>query len=283
MFDKYTNYFFDNKEIKEGNLRKKNKDKENAEKNVKKVLYHYQNNPTKVEKRVVDKKFEVRMKNLDANGTLKQSKTTASDNKKKINKENTKKVKMISDLNDEIIKIEDNQNENQIINSIVNRSRNNKNNSIEKRQNNTIVYTHKMVKSEMENQNRSKDRINFNKNNTGLKKSIKKVNFAQQNNKIDENLKNDFNQSMKDYSKFNNMKSGNTKEVPYNNNKYEEKSKSNLRGSENKKKSKNIYNTERLGKNTKKMIHFKTEMDGRNKNKINEKNKLKKSIKANKH
>jgi hypothetical protein len=226
------------------------------------------------------------MKNLNANSTHKQSKTTASNNKKKTNKENTKKVKMISDLNDEIINIEDNQNNNQIINSIVNRSRNNKNNSIEKRQNNTIVYTHKMVKSEMENQNRSKDRINFNKNNTGLKKSIKKVNFAQQNNKIVENLKNDFNQSMKDYSKFNtinNMKSGNTKEVPYNNNKYEDKSKSNLRGSENKKKSKNIYNTERLGKNTKKIIHFKTEMDGRNKNKINEKNKSKKSIKANKH
>ena len=286
MFDKYTNYFFDDKEIKEGILRKKNKDKENAEKNLKKGFYHYQNNPTKVEKRVVDKKFEVRMKNLDANGTLKQSKTTASDNKKKINKENTKKVKIISDLNDEIINIDDYQNDNQIINSTIKRSRNNKNNSIEKRKNNTIVYTHKIANSEIGNQNRSKDKINFNKNNTGLKKSIKKVNFAHQNNKIVENLKNDFNQSMKDYSKFNtinNMKSGNTKTVLYNNNKYEENSKSNVRSSENKKKPKNIYNTERNVKNTKKMIHFKTEMDGRNKNKISQKNKSKKSIKANKH
>jgi hypothetical protein len=261
MFEKYTNYFFDDKEIKEGILKKKKRDKEKAEKKVKKGFYHYQNNPTKVEKRVVDQKFEVRMK-LNFVTTIRHPQITASDNKKEINNENTKKVKVISNLNDEII----NNDDDQILNSRINKGRNNNTNSIDKRQNNTIAYSHKMTRSQTENQNKSKGKVTFNQNNTGLKKNDKKI-----------NLMNEFDQSMNDYSKFNtinNMNSRDTKKI---------NSKSNLRGSYNKKKSKNDLETDRNGKNQKKMIHFKTGFVGNNKNKTNGRTKSKKNLKTNKH
>lgn len=69
---------------------------------------------------------------------------------------------MISNLNDEII----NNDEDQILNSRINKGRNNNTNSIDKRQNNTIAYSLKMARSQTEHQNKSKGKITFNQNNT---------------------------------------------------------------------------------------------------------------------
>ena len=281
MFDKYTDYFFNENTINEGKLKKNIRDKENMaldEKNAKKGFYHYQNNPKKSEKRVVDEKFEIRMKNLDVVSTLKPSNTTMVDNKKKNNKDNSKKMKTASNLND-VIK----NDEKQLFTSRMNRDRNN-NNSYEKRQNNTITLNHKATRSELENPNKYKSKIIFNRNNNGLKRSIKKLNVGKQKNNIVQNLMNDFDQTMNDYPQFqtiNNMTSRGMKKINYNktNNKYnKENSKSNFRHSFKKKKSKNIFGTDRTEKNEKKLNHNKTEYDGRNKSRTNEKNKSIKTL-----
>ena len=280
MFDKYTDYFFNENTINEGKLKKKLRDKENmalAEKNAKKGFYHYQNNPKKVEKRVVDEKFEVRMKNLDAISTLKPSNTTMVDNKKKNNNDNSKKMKTTSNLNDGI-----KNNEKQLFTSRMNRDRNN--NSYEKRQNNTIAYNHKATRSELEDPNKYKNKIIFNRNNNGLKRSIKRLNVGKQKNNIVQNLMNDFDQTMNDYPQYqtiNNMTSRGMKKINYNktSNKYnKENSKSIFRHDFKKKKSKNNFGTERSEKNEKKLNHNKTEYDERNKNKTNEKNKSIKTL-----
>ena len=65
MFNQYTNYFFDDNalnEIKNKNNKQMKENKTNAE-NKKKGLYHYQNNPKKEEKQIVDKRFETRTRN----------------------------------------------------------------------------------------------------------------------------------------------------------------------------------------------------------------------------
>ena len=206
MFDKYTNFFFNEDELKGERLKsKKEKEKQAlAEKNnVKKGFYHYQNNPTQIEKRVVDKKFEVRMRGVAA---LKQANTNMDEinNKKKINKENAKRIKTTSNL------IEANKNnEKDPLSARVNKVRNNNANSIEKRQNNTIAYNHIGAKSEADNQNKSKSIINHNKINNEKKnkvnnKSFKKLNVEKQKKNIVQNLMEDFDETMNEYMKLDN-------------------------------------------------------------------------------
>ena len=221
LFSQYTNYFFDDGVINEEQLRnqKSKKIKENKKNvedlNTKKGFYHYQNNPTKVEKSIVNKKFEVRMKNPGTpafNQTMDNYNmiNKINDNNKKKSKKpysnDQRKLKTSSNLTEENYNTID---EKELFQSKVNKSRNrSKKNINDKKQNNTMVINHKMTKSEIvgNDQNKSKNKNNNNKNKELKKEKSKKkiVKNEKLKNNIVQNLINDFDQTMDHTSKINN-------------------------------------------------------------------------------
>ena len=221
LFSQYTNYFFDDGAINEGQIRnqKSKKIKENKtndeDLNTKKGFYHYQYNPTKVEKSIVDKKFEVRMKNPGTpafNQTMDNynmiNKMNDNNNKKKFKKQysnDQRKLKTSSTLTEENYNTID---ENDLFQPKVKKSRNrSKKNIADKKQNNTMVYNHKMVKSEIvgNDQNKSKNKVINNKNKDLKKEKSKKKSSKNEKpkNNIVQNLINDFDQTEQS-SKINN-------------------------------------------------------------------------------
>ena len=198
IFDEYTNYFFDEDAINEGQLKnKKNKklveNKTNVEKlKTKKGFYHYQNNPTKEEKIVVDKRFEVRRKNPGGVVGLKEAKTDRgyinkngmkgtnfSNNysKKtfeKKNSTNSKKLKTVSHLNPDK-KNNNNSYERDLLQKRMNQGRNKIKINNEKKKNNTMALNnHNLSKNEGVETDINKSKKNINKNNNSVKKDLSK-------------------------------------------------------------------------------------------------------------
>ena len=278
LFDQFTNFFFNENELKDEKLKNKNKiknkDKENNindEQNVtKSFFYHYQNNSTQVDNRVVDKKYEARMKN--PGGVV-----IFNDNNNKFNKENTKKkIRTISILNEDLL-----YDDNQLLNSSVNKGRNKNNNNFENGKNNTVVYKHKATKSEFQNPIRL-NKMLYELN--GLNKSTKKINTTKKKIKAVQNLMNDFDYTINDYPQYetiNCLTSRDNRKKAYNkyNNKNDKEiSKLNIQGNIKKGISKSKCDSERSERHKKKISQELTEYDEKNKNKTNEKNKSKKNI-----
>ena len=196
--------------------------KTNVEKiNDKKGFYHYQNNPTKEVKSIVDKKFEIRTRNAgvlgynQANTYMENYNSNNNGNllrnsmkKRNINKQNSNNSRLntFSNLNEK-----KNSNEIKDKDMLVmkmNKGRNKKNIKL---QNNTIAYNNDInlpkVDADENELNKSKNKVNNKKNivlkvknnNKKLsKKSSKKLNDEK--NKVVQNLIDDFDQTMEEYS-----------------------------------------------------------------------------------
>ena len=219
IFDEYTNYFFDEDAINENQLKnKKNKklveNKTNVEKlKTKKGFYHYQNNPTKEEKLVVDKRFEVRRKNpggVDINN-YGMNGTNFSNNysKKTFEKKdstNSKKLKTVSHLNPDK-KNNNNSYERDMLQKRMNRGRNKIKINNEKKKNNTVAFnTHNLSKNEGDEIDINKSKKNIHKNNNSIKKDLNKksnnkLNVNKSKKNIVQNLMYNFDQSL-DPSKY---------------------------------------------------------------------------------
>ena len=200
LYKRFNNYFFDENVINEEQLRnqKRKEDKENKngnkskeKKNVKKGFYHYQNNPKKEEKSIVDKKFELITRNT-AGGRLNNIETVNGGHKgnkvKKMKEEKIKK-KNFSKQNTNIY-----GEDKYIIESKLKRGRNNYN-ELDGRQNNSVAYHHDMnLSKNIESKNNAKQ----------LKsdKNKKLANYKTQNLKknVVQNLMTDFDQTMEEYS-----------------------------------------------------------------------------------
>ena len=214
LYNKFNNYFFhENTFDDDKSKNKKNKDNKDSKTNQenlnsKKGFYHYQNNPTKEEKRVVDKRFELRSVNTTGAERFNQLNTDtitedSHDNKKakegknkknKFVKQNSVEVRKANDLNGEA--------DNEILSVKFKRGRNK--NNLENRQNNSVTYNNDM---NLENENNAtKSKANQNKNN--LKKAKNEKDKEKEKNKkqkkapknIVQNLMTDFDQTMEEYS-----------------------------------------------------------------------------------
>ena len=211
MFNQYTNYFFDENalnEIKNKNNKQLKETKTNAEKiNKKKGLYHYQNNPKKEEKRYVDKRFETRSRNV-GNGnpgvnqvnSAKEKVNTNANKKKETNNNKKTIVKQFSNHSRKRTQSnvdEENSDNDALVEKMQKVKNNNKN---DKKLNNTIAYTHENNLIKDSDLNRSKRKLN-NKN-VVIKKHNSKHN--KNNNKkpnhLVQNLIDDFDQTMEEYS-----------------------------------------------------------------------------------
>ena len=214
LYNKFNNYFFHentfNDDLAKNKKNKNNKDsKANQDNlNAKKGFYHYQNNPTKEEKRVVDKRFELRNVNTTGTERFNQLNTTdtitedSHDNNKKAKEGKNKKNKFVKQNSVEVRKANElnGKVDNDILSVRFKRGRNK--NYLENRQNNSVAYNHDM---NLDNENNApKSKANQNKNNLKKvknekeKEKNKKLKKAPKN--IVQNLMTDFDQTMEEYS-----------------------------------------------------------------------------------
>ena len=225
--------------------------KTNAEKiNKKKGLYHYQNNPKKEEKRVVDKRFETRTRNPGGNIGHKQANTVkekvnSNDTKKKEPKNNKKTiVKQFSNHSRKRTQSnvnEENSDNDALVDKMQKRGNNSKN---DKKLNNNIAYTNENHLTKENELNRSKKKIN-NKN-AVIKKHNSKLNKNGSNkpNELVQNLIDDFDQTMEEYSNlYCNTTRGNNKNNDDNRVNNKSASKRRLKDSHNKRSKKNFNNS----------------------------------------
>ena len=225
LFNQYTNYFFDENAINEEKLRnRKNikikENKTNVEKiNKKKGFYHYQNNPNKEVKTILDKKFEIRTRNPGVLG-FNQANTYVENynNNRKINNGNSFKKKKIVKQNSNdsrklktVVNVNEKNNSSDIYENdmLIVKMKNGRNKKNEKEQNNTIAYNHdiNLTKSDIDENdlNKTKKLANHKKNmvlkvkNEKIrKKSSKKLNKEKTN--VVQNLMDDFEQTMEEYT-----------------------------------------------------------------------------------
>ena len=215
LYNKFNNYFFHENTFSDDLTKnKKNKDNKDSKANqdsmnAKKGFYHYQNNPTKEEKRVVDKRFELRTVNTTGAERFNQLNTDtiteeSHDNNKKSKEGKNKKNKFVKQNSVEVRKANElnGKADNDILSVKFKRGRNK--NNMENRQNNSVAYNHDM---NLENENNApKSKANQNKNN--LKKVKNEKDKEKEKNKkqkkapknIVQNLMTDFDQTMEEYS-----------------------------------------------------------------------------------
>ena len=272
MFNQYTNYFFDENAINEEKLRnKKNKKMKETKTNVEKIkekkgFYHYQNNPNKEVKNILDKKFETRTRNPNHIG-MKQANTvmenfnTNNNNTKtrKTNPNYKKKKTIVKQFSNNSRKFktktnEDNNNDSAYENNLfvqkMKKGRNNINKN-DKRLNNTIAYNHDVNLSK-ENDDTNKTKKQNNTKNIVLKNNITKINkmnSKKKTNKVVQNLIDDFDQTMEEYSSLYNSTSREGRSNKENNDK-----KQNNKSTSNRKLKSNITNNKQSKKNLNKSI-----------------------------
>ena len=213
IYKRFNNYFFDENAINEKKLKNRKSKEIKVEpdkKVVNKGFYHYQNNPKKEEKSIVDKKFELRTRNNATGDNLNNYNTLTENSKDNIKKVKPDKAKKKKHSKQNTNNSNLNNNEKDII-SVKFKGGRNKNNELNSKQNNSVAINHETNLTKIENNNgeinTSKLKLNQYKNNAKkLKKDAEKNkvinNYKTQklNNKTSDNLKTGFDQTIEELS-----------------------------------------------------------------------------------